>query len=349
MRRKELFLVLSAVLLAVLAFPGKASATGTASGTTIQNIATVSWTSGASTQTDTSGPIDSTVATIGGDTLSDEANATFNVGETQVFTYTLTNTGNASDTFQIYISDTTLTGGASLWRFTLYVGNQSTSLMQDTLATPAVAADGTYSCSVAVWSNSNPDSSPDGAAGEFKLVILPGFTQAYDSTGQYTGDNGTTYATDGIGSSDTAKATIAAAILTLAKGVTAVTIGGNASVPLPGATIEYELTYNNTGSAAADSVIIYDSVPTNTTWDTASNSSTNLGATATFVEGDSGATGWELQVSTLASPNQAYNSPDYKVITSYGGAPSAVKWIRWVRQQVPAAETKTMRFRVIIQ
>lgn len=349
MKFKSYVVGLFVAFLALAVFSPQAWAIGPASGATISNVAAVEWRTGAVTDSTQSTANDTPIKRVAGDTLSDPGNQSLGVGETKVFTYTFTNTGNGTDTFQVWLDSFLLTGGADTWRITLYVGTESTLSLNDTKTTTAVAADGTYSCSVAVWANSNPDSSPNGSAGEFRLRIKQGNQANADSTGQYTGDNGTTYATGSAGDNDTSKATVSSANITLVKDITAVTLGGSASLPIPGATIQYRLTYNNTGGAAGDSVSLRDSIPLYTVFDTASRNGAALGASATFADADSGQTGWALQVSTSTTPDQSYGSSSYQSIVTYTGAMSAVKWVRWVRQTVAAAETANLVFRVRIQ
>lgn len=338
-----------AFILAFFCLVSPAQAAGTGEGTTISNMATIEWTVGAGTSDTTSLQIDTTVGSTAGDTLTDAADQTLAPGDTLIFTYEVYNTGNRSDTFNLWIDQFNLAGGASEWTFTLFVNGNQTSTLNDTQISISVAADAFFSCSVAISANSNPDSSPDGANAEFRLIAILGNAAGADTSGQYTGDNGTVYAEGSAGSNDTALSTISAASLTLAKVINSVTVGGVASVPIPGATIEYQLTYNNTGSGAADSVVLRDSIPVNTVLDTGSSQNTTLGASATLVDNDTGQTGWQFQLSTNASPDQTYNSADYTSIQFFSGAASNVRWVRWVRQTVASSETATLRFRTIIQ
>lgn len=347
MSLKRYYGCLGAVFLALLAFQARASANGTASGSTISNVATIKWNVSGTGQDTTAPSADTSVRVIAGDTLTDITSLSLAVGETKVFTYSILNSGNRADTFKIEVDSFSLNNGAVSWTFTLYVDGTKTSLLADTLTTAAtVAADAIKQCSVAIWSNSTPANSPDLSRADFRLKIYQGNVNTADSTGQYTGDNGTTYATGSAGGQDFASALLAAAKLTLAKAVTSVKIGGAASAPLPGATILYTLTYNNIGSASADSVVLIDTVPANTTFDTASSSMSNLGASATFAD-DSGSSGFTCQVTTSASPNQAYVSTDWNNLTNYSAG--TVRGVRWIRQSVAAAQTATVRFRVIIQ
>jgi uncharacterized repeat protein (TIGR01451 family) len=337
---------LGALVLALVVFQTEARAGGTASGTTVSNRAIVTWSNGGVAQDTIAPAADTTVRTIKSDTLSAPADQNLTVGETKIFTYTFVNTGNAADTFNIWVDSFSLNNGAVGWTFRLYSASDSTSSLNDTKVTASVAADGIYSCSVAVWSHSTPANSPDGAHADFRLVISPGNVNTADTYMQYTGDNGTVYATGTGGSNDVAVATLAAARLTLAKAITSVTLSGGPVMPLPGATILYTLTYNNVGTSSGDSVILRDTIPTNTRFDTASSTMSALGASATFTA-DSGLTGWTCQVATAAGPDNNYHSPDWINLPSY--TTGTVTYVRWIRDQVAAAQTATIRFRVIIQ
>ncbi|RMH55614.1 MAG: hypothetical protein D6679_11370, partial [Candidatus Hydrogenedentota bacterium] len=139
---------------------------------------------------------------------------------------------------------------------------------------------------------------------------------------------------------------IDSAAVSISKRIRAVSIGGETSAPLPGATIEYELTIVNSGDAASETAIIRDSVPLNTVFSTASREADTLNATATF--SDTYITkGWKLQTATVVNPDQSENSPDYS--DGIPADPTTVKWVRWIRRRIPRKTSKTIRFRVIVQ
>lgn len=100
----------------------------------------------------------------------------------------------------------------------------------------------------------------------------------------------------------------------------------------PGSTLQYQLTIENNGSAAADSVVFYDTIPAN----------------AVFRDTVATPAGWDFQYCTGASPNHGYYSTDY-----VGGAPAVpgdVRFIRWRRLLLPAGDPQAiMRFRIILQ
>jgi uncharacterized repeat protein (TIGR01451 family) len=342
----------SAIAIAIIVFQAEARAGGTTSGTTVSNVARVSWLNNGN-PSDTVTPAnsaDTTVGRVAGDTLLVTADASLSVGETKVYVYEVYNTGNATDTISIEVDSFAMYAGATAWTFTLYVDTPGTrtSTEADTRYLVALAPDAVKTCTVAVWSNSTPANSPDGSFGIFRLKIRAQGSNA-DTTGQYVGDNGITYGY-GQGSNDTSRATISAARLALTKVITSVTMYGSPAMPLPGATILYTLTYNNQGSGAADSVVLKDTIPTNTSFDTASYADSTLGASATFVDGDSGATGWLCQASTSANPDNSFYSTAWENLKTMSYATrSSVTYVRWIRQSVASAQTATLRFRVTIR
>lgn len=145
---------------------------------------------------------------------------------------------------------------------------------------------------------------------------LPGetyyyFVSAYDSNGQ---------------KSDTAGG-VSATAFTIVKAIDSTSFG-----LYPGSTMQYSLTFRNAGWSPADSVIIYDTIPSSLAFrDTVTNLS-----------------GWEFQYATIASPNQTFYSTDYTSGTP--GAPSSVRFVRWRKLLVTSGEPQAViRYRVYVQ
>jgi hypothetical protein len=136
--------------------------------------------------------------------------------------------------------------------------------------------------------------------------------------------------------------------VTLTKSLYAVTLGGVASPPIPGASVWYELTYSNLGPANADTTIIRDSIALTATLGNASRMSDTLGASATFHD-TLPASGWQFQYSTSASPDQSDTSADYVAGWPAAGDLASVRWIRWRRSAVPNGQSATIRFRMILK
>lgn len=332
--------------------PGEAEAAvlnGTATGTVISNTTTVRWTSGAATQdttTTSAGGSDTSLRSVYADTFNEFDTQSIGVGQATTYTYNIINNGNSTDSFRVKINAAAMGAGAASWTCTLVVGTTSTATVDSHLQTGLVAAGAAYSCSVVVTSSVTPANSPDNSFLQFWLEAGSMNDSAF---AQYNGDNGHTYAYGGGRDQDTAWALVASATCTIVKVVNHVTLGGVDTTPRPGATIEYKLTYTKTGSGAADSVIIFDTIPTNTTAFQMSNPSAVLGSDTNF-ENDSGASGWQAQYATAASPNPAFYSADFISWDGAGSFPAATidpTVIRWTVQHL-GIESKSLYFRVTI-
>jgi len=114
------------------------------------------------------------------------------------------------------------------------------------------------------------------------------------------------------------------------KEVTNVTLKGNASAPIPGATLSFRITASNKTMVNGVNVIVIDRVMTNTA----------------FVTNSANNPGWTLEYSTNISPNQAYVSANY---TAVQPPPSKVKWIRWKRASWTGMLKDVFRYRVIVR
>jgi len=138
-------------------------------------------------------------------------------------------------------------------------------------------------------------------------------------------DNDDNEVPDGVGGGTT---------LSIVKSVENVTLGGSGSLPIPGTTIDYLITYSNTGSIAANNVIIYDDLPVNYVV-----YKTNGGGTAT---------GWTVQYSTNTTPDQSWDSTHYNSVLPANKAD--IKWIRWIKASVGTAEDGlTLKYSVTIK
>jgi uncharacterized repeat protein (TIGR01451 family) len=121
--------------------------------------------------------------------------------------------------------------------------------------------------------------------------------------------------------------------LYISKSISNIMLAGP-SKPIPGASILYKISYSNTGSVAATDGIIVDELPTRVRyW-------TNAGGTAT---------GWTMQYSTLASPDQSYGSIAYTNVPVPVAQRLSVKWIRWKKPSIGASETGTFLYKMIIK
>lgn len=87
---------------------------------------------------------------------------------------------------------------------------------------------------------------------------------------------------------------------------------------IPGALINYKITYTNKGPLTASNITIYDKIPDNTKYFT-----NYLGTAA----------GWTPEYAHIANPDQRYNSLDYDPITN-----TNVTWFRWKKVEVTTNE-----------
>jgi hypothetical protein len=115
------------------------------------------------------------------------------------------------------------------------------------------------------------------------------------------------------------------------KEVTNVSLRGNPSGQIPGATLSFRIVASNRTMTSGVQVIVLDRVMTNTAF------LTNSAVTPA---------GWTLEYSTNASPAQTYTSASY---TAAQPASSKVKWVRWKRASWAGLGKDTFRYRVIIR
>jgi hypothetical protein len=115
------------------------------------------------------------------------------------------------------------------------------------------------------------------------------------------------------------------------KEVTNVTLRGNPSGQIPGATLSFRIVASNRTMTTGVNVIVLDRVMTNTAF------LTNSAVTPA---------GWTLEYSTNASPAQTYTSASYATVQP---SPSKVKWVRWKRASWAGLGKDTFRYRVIIR
>jgi uncharacterized repeat protein (TIGR01451 family) len=115
------------------------------------------------------------------------------------------------------------------------------------------------------------------------------------------------------------------------KEATNVTLKGNASAPVPGATLSFRITCSNKTLTTGVNVIMLDRVMTNTMFVT---NSANVPA------------GWTIEYSTNANPSQAFTSANFVTIQP----PYAkVRWVRWKRASWAGVAKDTFRYKVIIR
>ncbi len=306
--RKSLFLA-AAVFWAAAILPRVAAAVGTPAGTAITNQATVtyqdasanSFSSVSNTTTVTVLPVYSVAITSPTDQSVPSNTAAY-------YAYTLTNTGNASNTFNL-----SALSAPPGWAAVLYaddgagggIANDGIHQAGETTvvaSTGALAADATYRFFVAV-------TVPVGTAN--------GTTDATTLSVTGTGDAGA-----GDDTSDAVTTTAQAPALTLVKDVRNVTTGGGfgaAANATPTQILEYRVTVTNGGPVAASSVILSDPINGNTGF---------IVGSAVFNVGTSGLASGTAQYSNNAGATWVY-VPASGGCAAPAGADYCVTNVRW--------------------
>jgi uncharacterized repeat protein (TIGR01451 family) len=242
-------LALAAFAVAALATPSWA--VGTRATTAITNTARVDYQDvNGNNLFQNSNTVTTIVSQVGGvDVAPDNGPITLNPGDTHYFPHTVTNTGNYDD----YVNLTAASAGG--WTVAIYKdvnGNGVYDAGTDTLLTDSAG---------------DPDAIPDSGLladdGTMKILIAvtvpPGTADGASDVTTVTGVS----VFDGA-KTDTATDTInvAAPNVTVTKSVSP---AGNQP---PGTTLTYTITVTNNGTGAANSVVLTDPIPTNTTYQT---------------------------------------------------------------------------------
>ncbi len=300
----------AAVLCAVVLFPGVASAVGTPAGTSITNQATVTYQDVSSNNfSAVSNTTTVTVQPVYSLTLTAPADLAVPSNTSAYYAYLLTNTGNATNTFNF--------GGLSAplgWAVTFYA---------DDGAGGGVANDGIHQAGETTVVTGINNLAADGTYRFFMAVAVPAGT----ANGTSTGTTLTVTGTGGGAEDDTTDAvttTAQAPALTVAKDVRNVTTGGaftgaGTANATPTQILEYQVTVTNGGSVAATSVVLADPINTNTGF---------VVGTASFAPGTSGLTG-----ATIAYSNDNGGTWTYAPASLGCGAPAGADYcvtnIRW--------------------
>ncbi len=109
-------------------------------------------------------------------------------------------------------------------------------------------------------------------------------------------------------------------IISITKSISNIIVNNNNTQLIPGSTIIYKISYSNIGASAGRNVVIYDRISPFVTFSTMA-----MGT----------ATGWTMEYSTNMIPIHNYISTDY---TNNYTSRSNVKWIRWKKASIDAAE-----------
>jgi len=261
---------------------------GTPYGTRITNTATVT---GANFTKEQAG-IGTNVQRIVGGHWRGEDDQSVSAGQVVTNTTYLTNLGNAIFTFQIRVTNCNINGGVGgYWSWTIYTNeNYSTSYL--TGSGEGTGWGGNYTIGSGVSKRIDfvvsVTNTATGGWQEWRLVAR--VTNSKINTNNYIGDNGNWYGGtngqgwgdtisdklvcyDSVASNDYWRLSINVPIITITKTIDAVTTT-NTTVPdnvaVPGATITFRVRVTNSGSGAANRVIIKDQIPANTEFVTGS-------------------------------------------------------------------------------
>lgn len=250
-----------------------AHASGVAAGTLIQNTASATYSSGSGTKT-----VQSNTVSVKVNQLVDVAVAGLNSSpvtstSTATLTYSITNSGNGSDSFNL-VTDPNVAGNpfvATVQTIAVDTNDngQFDTGIDQTISpggpTPVIAPDGTLKVIVVV---SLPAGATDTQTSQVKLTA----TSVIGA-----GTPGTVFAGKGIGGVDamigmshgagSALDAIAASLaaVSLTKSAVIADPYGGAS-PVPGAVVTYSLVASFTGSGSANGVHVMDAIPSGTTY-----------------------------------------------------------------------------------
>lgn len=219
-------------------------AAGTASGTSITNQATGHYTDAFSNSfTATSNSTTVTVTSVFSVTVTSPADASGGTNTVVYYPYTVTNTGNAANTFALSAASG---AGGNTWSVALYLdangdGVHDAGETTVTSSTGSLAADATYKFFVAVT---------------IPAAVANGQTDVSTLTVAGSEDGGT-----GDDATDSVTTTANAPTLSIVKDVRNVTTAGafaGTASAKPTETLEYRLTVSNGGSIAATALYVTD-------------------------------------------------------------------------------------------
>lgn len=332
--RNVRFAVIAPLIVATasVTFAPRAEAAGTVAGSTISNTATATYTdSGGTAQT-----ASSNTANIRVDELLDVTVASADPGDiptlpsgvNQVASFTVTNTGNGTETYSLSVA--TALGGDQF-------DPTVTSIVLDT------NGNGVYDAgvdTVYVSGTNDPVLAPDAAIRVFVLSSIPGTTANGDrgqlsltaASGTITGAPGTSSAGQGQGGGDAVVGTtggdssatgayvVQAASISFTKTSSVVDPFGGVKI-VPGSIVTYTLTATVSGTGSLSNVAISDNIPANTTYEPGSLT---------------------LQGTSLSDPADA----DAGTFTASSGATPAS--VSVALGTVPASQARTVTFKVKI-
>ncbi len=304
------FILMAAVFMAVAAFfPRVAAGAGTPAGTAITNQATATYQDAAANSfTAVSNTTTVTVLPVYSVAITNPADRSALSNTTAYYAYTLTNTGNAANTFNLGASS-----APPGWTVTLYA---------DDGVGGGVANDGIHQAGETTVIATTGALAADAAYRFFMAVAVPagtanGTTDVTTLTVTGTGDAGA-----GDDTSDAVTTTAQAPALAVVKDVRNVTTGGAfgaAANAAPAQVLEYRVTATNGGSVAATNIVLSDPINANTGF---------IMGSASFNAGTSGLTGAAAEYSNDTGVTWTY-APVSGGCAAPAGADYCVTNIRW--------------------
>ncbi len=305
----------AAFVLAVALFPRIAAAVGTPSGTLINNQATVTYQDVSSNNfSAVSNTTTVTVLPVYAVTITAPADLSVPSNTSAYYAYLLTNTGNATNTFNF--------SGLSAplgWAVTFYA---------DDGAGGGIANDGIHQASETTVITGVNNLAADGTYRFFMAVAVPSGTANGTSTGTTLTVTGTGDAGGADDATDAVTTTAQAPALTVAKDVRNASVvpadtfnGDGLANATPTQRLEYQVTVTNGGPVAATSVVLVDPINANTGF---------VIGSASFNAGTSGLTGATIDYSSDGGVTWTCNP----AANACGATPPAgVDWccnrIRW--------------------
>lgn len=246
-----------AVAVGGLAFVPAANAAAPLAGTNISNIATASYTDANNTpRSVTSNEVKTTVLQVASFTLTADQTTTANPNGQISLSHTLTNTGNGADTFTVNLANVTNGTNGDTYDFSnirVYLDADKNGIPDNNIDIKGTTINVAGGQSVGlIVVGTTPNAVAAAAVG--KLTVSA--TNVYSAT-----INGNA-ATTAINTDTVTIVTGAVIQVTKSANVTSVNPTGSAAAR----TVEYTLTYKNTGNTAASNVTLKDILPANVTY-----------------------------------------------------------------------------------
>lgn len=251
-------------------------AVGTTAGTSIQSAAQISYSINGAVGTATSNTVNVIVVEVLDAVVTVAGTAGVSPGEThQELVFTVTNTGNGTETFNLAALSAGITGDQfdpTLAATPIYFDTDNSNDLSaaDTVYVPGsndpvLAADGAVRVIVV---NDIPGSAGDGERGRSRLTATARTGSGTPGTflaGQGDGGVDALVGTTGASAAIVGEYVVTGLQLAAVKSQTIVDQSGG-SRPVPGARINYQIVVSATGSGTAATAVFSDAIPANTTY-----------------------------------------------------------------------------------